>query len=44
LNDKYKEKDETYRDKIYDLYIKLLNENIVKTKYSGRRKEILLRV
>jgi len=36
-NDKYKEE-------VYNLYIKILNENIVKTKYNERQKEILLRI
>ncbi len=44
INNKYTEKDNTYKEKIYNLYIKVLNQYLEKTKYSEVQKEVLLRI
>ena len=44
INNKYTDKDNTYKEKIYNLYIKVLNQYLKKTQYSELQKEVLLRI
>ncbi len=44
INNKYIDKDNTYKEKIYNLYIKVLNQHLIKIKYSEVQKEVLLRI
>ncbi len=44
INNKYTDKDNTYKEKIYNLYIKVLNQYLEKTQYTEVQKEVLLRI
>ena len=44
INEKYKLKDNVYKEKVYNLFEKVLNEHLQKTTYSGVQKEVLLRI
>ncbi len=44
INKKYESKSNSYKEQIYDIYAKVLNTYIQKTKYSEIQKEVLLRI
>ncbi len=44
INKKYIDKDNTYKEKIYNIYIKVLNKYLQKNTYSWVQKEVLLRI
>ena len=44
INEKYKLKDNVYKEKLYNIFIKVLNEHLNKNTYSEVQKEVLLRI
>ena len=44
INEKYELKDDIYKEKLYNLFEKVLNEHLQKTTYSEVQKEVLLRI
>ena len=44
INEKYELKDNVYKEKVYNLFEKVLNEHLQKTTYSWVQKEVLLRI
>ncbi len=44
INKKYTDKDNIYKEKIYNLFIKVLNQYLEKIQYSEVQKEVLLRI
>ena len=44
INKKYEQKDNIYKEKLYNFIIKVLNEHLDKTTYSEVQKEVILRI